>query len=130
MKPRIMYIERGGGLGTISARIGRVAFSKTGRTLYYADCSFQSLGGHGYKTNYIELQTKEPYWISGPRKDGDDALYPLIVDIDEDVREEYWLTIRVQPKLVDQTSFRSHGKHSRRLPHPELAGSGRAPRRR
>ena len=46
---------------------------------------------------YIEA----PYWISGPRKDGQDRLYPQStqpVEIDEDVREEYWRTIRGVPR--------------------------------
>jgi hypothetical protein len=54
MKSRIMYIElkpehvlndRG------PARIGRVTFSKTGRTLRYKDKEFQTLGGKGISGN-------------------------------------------------------------------------------
>jgi hypothetical protein len=45
MRPRIMYIEcKAGGLNG-PARIGRVTFSKAGRTLYYRGQSFQSLKG-------------------------------------------------------------------------------------
>jgi hypothetical protein len=49
MKSRIMYIEdkSGGLIGP--ARIGRVTFSKTGRTIYYRGRSFQSLKGLGLK---------------------------------------------------------------------------------
>jgi hypothetical protein len=48
---RIMYIEcKAGGL-TGSGRIGRVTFSKTGRTLYYRGQTFQSLKGRGFKSN-------------------------------------------------------------------------------
>jgi hypothetical protein len=69
MKPRIMYIERSGGLGAGSdgdARIGRVSFSKTGRTLYDAGRSFRSLGGSGYKENYFDIESSEAYWILDP----------------------------------------------------------------
>lgn len=94
--PRIMYIEyKGGGLhGT--ARIGRVTFSRTGSTLHYAGKSFQSLKGSGFKAIYFDVETGEQYWISGPRRDGADRLYKSDwpVDIDEDVREEYWTEIR------------------------------------
>lgn len=99
MKSRIMYIEdKSAGL-TGPARIGRVRFSKTGRTLYYAGRSFQSLKGAGFKSNYQDVETGEQFWISGPRKDGDDRLYgePVPVEIDEDVRDEYWTEIRGQP---------------------------------
>ena len=45
MKPRIMYIEsKAGGLSG-PARVGRVTFSKTSKTLYYQCRSFQNLKG-------------------------------------------------------------------------------------
>lgn len=113
-KTAIMYIEyKGDGLrGT--ARIGRVSFSKTGQTVYYRGRTLQSLNGSGYKTSHFDVKTGEYFWISGPRKDGFDPLYPAVVEIDEDVRAEYWLEFRGLPGSVDQTSFRSNGKHPRR----------------
>jgi hypothetical protein len=100
MKTRIMYIERKGESLTGPARIGRVTFSKTGATLRYAGREFQSLKGHGFKANYFDVETGEHYWISGPKKDGTDRLYGerLPIEIDEDVREEYWTTIRGEPE--------------------------------
>ena len=83
-----MYIQRGNGLSG-SGRIGRVTLSKTGRTLYYQGRSLASLKGSGYKTTHFDEETGEHYWISGPRKDGQDTLYPGVVEIDDDVREEY-----------------------------------------
>lgn len=47
MKTRIMYIENKSNGLSGPARIGRVAFSKTGRTLYYQGRTFQSLRGQG-----------------------------------------------------------------------------------
>ena len=102
MKSRIMYIEyKGGGL-IGPARIGRVSFSKTGRTLYYGGKSFRSLKGDGFKENYYDVETGERYWISGPRKDGADRLYGerLPVEIDDDVREEYWRDIRASTPIA------------------------------
>lgn len=110
-KSRIMYIQRGGLDG--SGRIARVSFSKSGRTIYYQGRSFASLSGSGFKTNYFDEETKERYWISGPRKDGQDTLYPGVVEIDEDAREEYWREIRNDPSRADQTSFRSLGRHAK-----------------
>ncbi len=99
MKSRIMYIESKGGELTGPARIGRVTFSKSGATLYYQGKAFQSLKGSGFKSNYYEVETGEWYWISGPHKDGRDSLYATHVMpvVDEDVLDEYWLTIRGLP---------------------------------
>jgi hypothetical protein len=105
IKPRIMYIEYKGDELIGSGRIGRVTFSKTGDTLYYAGKSFQSLKGSGFKANYFDVETSEQYWISGPKKSGGDALYRTNVatKIDDDVREEYWTTIRNLPDRVKET---------------------------
>lgn len=105
VKSRIMYIEsKAEGLEG-PARIGRVTFSRTMATLYYKNKSFQSLKGSGFKSNYYEVETGDEYWISGPRRDGADRLYAsnIRVEIDADVREEYWTDIRKKPKLKHQT---------------------------
>lgn len=100
---RIMYIEQKSGSLTGPARIGRVTFSKTGRTLYYRGHKFQSLKGQGFKSNYYDVVTGDDYWISGPKRNGADALYATNVGaaIDDDVREEYWRTIRRQPSRIN-----------------------------
>ena len=105
MQSRIMYIEHKAGGVTGPARIGRVSFSKTGRTLHYGGKSFQSLKGAGSKANYYDVESGDEYWISGPRKDGSDRLYgeAAPVEIDDDVREEYWTEIRGQPSRVNET---------------------------
>src|SRR3954471_3115896 len=75
MKSRIMYIEdKSAGL-VGPARIGRVTFSKAGRTIYYRGRSFQSLKGDGFKSNYFDVNTGDRFWISGPKRDGSDSLY-------------------------------------------------------
>lgn len=93
---RIMYIEdKSSGLEG-EARIGRVYFSKTGKTLYYRDRKFQSLKGNGFKSNYYDIDNGDEFWISGPRKDQNDRLYGGNdgVEIDENVREEYLKLIK------------------------------------
>ena len=92
-----MYIESKSGGLTGPARIGRVRFSKTGATLYYGGKAFQSQ--KGFKSNYFDVETGEAYWISGPHKDGRDALYATHVrsEVDADVLVEYWSTIRGLP---------------------------------
>ena len=109
-RSRIMYIEdKSEGLEG-PARIGRVYFSKSGKTLYYRGRKFRSLKG-GYKANYFDVASDERYWISGCRKDGMDALYNTEVEIDEDVRQEYWLSIRELPDQAGVRSFRAQGKY-------------------
>src|SRR5262245_49853829 len=87
---RIMYIECKAGELTGPARIGRVTFSKTGRTLYYHGQRFQSLKGAGFKSNYFDVDTGEDYWISGPKRDGSDRLYgeSTPAAVDDDIREK------------------------------------------
>jgi hypothetical protein len=112
VKTRILYIQQGRRAG----RIGRVRLSKTGRTLYYGELVLESLAGRGYKANYVDLSTNETYWVSGTRNDGQDTLYPGLVEIDDEVIAEYWRDVRGEPGRRDKT-FRSigvHGDHSTR----------------
>ena len=104
-KSRIMYIESKAESLNGPARIGRVTFSKTGKSVYYRGHLFYSLKGSGFKANYRNEDTREEYWISGPRRDGQDRLYAsnIPVEIDEDVREEYWTDIRKKPALKAQS---------------------------
>lgn len=109
-KSRIMWIENKGNDGIVGpARIGRVTFSKSGKSLYYRGRQFETLAGRGFKSNYFDVETGEHYWISGCRQDGRDALYNTDVEIDEDVREAYWTAIRKQPGNIHISSFRAQG---------------------
>jgi hypothetical protein len=108
-----MYIEyKGDGL-VGPARIGRVTYSKTGKSLTYRGKEFGSLKGTGFKANFAQVESGEQYWISGCKKDGLDSLYPNLVEIDDDVREEYWVEIRKKPELKDTSSFKCLGKYSK-----------------
>ena len=106
MQSRIMYIEQKAGNLVGPARIGRVRFSRTGKMLYYRDHRFQSLKGMGFKANYYDVDTGDEYWISGCHKDGCDRLYGerLPIEIDEEVREEYWTQIRGTPVQVARST--------------------------
>jgi hypothetical protein len=71
-----------------SGRIARVDFSQSGRTLYLDGKSFIALG----MGEYMESESRESYWFSGPRKDGNDRKgrsSSLPIQIDEDARAEY-----------------------------------------
>jgi hypothetical protein len=106
MKRRVMYIESKAGGLTGPARIGWVKFSKTGASLYYGGKTFQSLKGRGFKSNYFDVESGDPYWISGPRKDGRDALYATHVppEVDDDAHDEYWSKIRALPVPARKSS--------------------------
>ncbi len=95
-RSRIMYIEcKADGLEGFAV-VGRVYYSKSGKTIYYNGLKFKSLKGAGFKANYFETESGDEYWISGPRKDQNDRLYGgnKGVQIDEDVREEYAAMIK------------------------------------
>lgn len=100
-----MYIENKSGENDLigTARIGRVKFSKTRKSLHYDGKIFQTLSGQGFKANYFEIESGEHYWISGCKANGTDRLYGerLPIYIDEDVREEYWKAIRNLPDNVN-----------------------------
>ena len=105
LKTRIMYIENKSKGLTGEARIGRVTFSKTGKSIHYNGRIFKSLKGAGFKSNYHDSETGEDFWISGCKKDGSDRLYGerLPIHIDEDVQLEYWTEIRNEPEMVGTT---------------------------
>jgi hypothetical protein len=113
MKSRLMYIELKKDGVTGPARIGRVVFSKTGATLYYAGRTLAPLKGHGLKANYFDTRTLEEFWISGPRADGRDSLHATTIEVDEDSREEYWRDVRRKPEGTLTPSFKSPGKSAR-----------------
>ena len=105
----IMYIacvDPGG--RTAWARIGRVGFSKTGRTLYYAGRELLGVGRPWYR----DTQTGEMFHLQRAREDGMDrsegrkrGSFP--VEIDDDVREEYWMQVRREPKRASEWVSRS-----------------------
>ncbi len=105
-RPRIMYIERKAGALIGPARIGRVTFNRTGRTIFYRDQVFHRIVGGGFKSNYYDEASGEDYWISGCKKRGGDQLYAtnVPIEIDDDVRVEYWRDIRGMPERINEKS--------------------------
>jgi len=103
---RIMYIEyKGDGLAG-HGRIGWVEMTRTTRSYIYGGKRLQKYKG-GYKWNCFDVETSENYWVTGPKKNGQDRLYGGIVEIDEDARVEYWMKIRNKPECVNQKKYRS-----------------------
>jgi hypothetical protein len=110
MKTRIMYIETKPDGVNGPARIGPVKFSKTGRSVYHRGRCYENFRG-GFKTNYFDSETREEVWISGCKKEGGDRLDPGVIEIDEDVREEYWTEIRSMPEEKNRKKIRCPGKY-------------------
>ncbi len=112
IKRRIMYIELKKEKNSGHGRIGWVEMSKTGRSYHYQGKTFKKIRG-GFKHNCFDTETGEQYWISGPKKDGSDTLYGKgIVKIDDDAREEYWITIRNLPKKVTQQEYNTARRYN------------------
>jgi hypothetical protein len=59
----------------------------------------------------LDWETEEHYWISGCKKRGGDRLYAGTIEIDDDVREEYWNEIRELPDRKGQKLIRCAGKY-------------------
>lgn len=110
MKSKIKYVEKKSDSLRGVGRIVRVQFSKTGRTIYWDGRVLIPLEGFGFKANYCDENTSEEFWVSQPRRDGNDSLFPAVVEIDRDVREEYWLECRTAPDKLRKTRYRSAGK--------------------
>ncbi len=71
MQYRIMYIELKSGYSDDGpAWIGRVAFSKSGQTIYFNDKALKKF--QGISGNFYDVEFGEEYWVSGVKKDGSD----------------------------------------------------------
>lgn len=88
MSERIMYIELKTGYNDDGpAWIGKVKFSRTGRTAYFNGQAFRYTG----KADYIDVETGEYYWISGVKKNGEDRHWAGLgkIMIDREIVDEY-----------------------------------------
>jgi hypothetical protein len=66
-----MYMENKGGEALMGeARIGKVKFSKTRKSIHYDGKTFVRISG--FKENYKETESGDYYWISGCKKNGED----------------------------------------------------------
>ena len=85
------------------ARVGRVEFSKTGKTLYYDG---RVLRGNGMSW-YSDTATGESFIVRrAPRRFKGRS--SLAVEIDENVRVEFWTTIREEPNRSHERTVRAN----------------------
>ena len=71
MKGRLVYVELKTGFSDNGpAWIGIGRFSKTGRTIYFdGKALVKAIGNSG---NFLDLESRDEYWVSGVKKDGKD----------------------------------------------------------
>lgn len=91
LKKRVMYLEsKGSPIDGAQARVGWVTFSKSGHTVYYKDKTLTK--ANGISGNFMDVDTREEYWISGIKKRGANShpaeRYKKPV-VDDDALDEY-----------------------------------------
>lgn len=103
MEPEIKYIELKSGYNDDGpAWIGKVEFSKTGRTIYFNGHAFKG-NGHG---DCYDVLSGERYWISGLKKDSTNRHWAgkgkIMIDrsvINEYLKYKEWNSL--DPKCFD-----------------------------
>lgn len=65
-----MYVEnKDGDIDGVSARIGYVRFSKSGRSVFYRGRELAR--ANAVRGNHIDVATGDEYWVSGVKQVGD-----------------------------------------------------------
>ena len=108
---RVMWIEQKSGESVGPARIGWAEVKDRGKRIDYAGRIFRTLRGRGNDANFRDLESGDDYWISGCKKNGEDAITTIEVEIDDDALQEYWLNIRKSPEDIKVKKFRARGKY-------------------
>ncbi len=89
-KSQIMYVElKSGHSDDGPAWIRKVRLTKSGRGIYFKDKLL--LRANGVSGNFIDEESREEYWVSGIKKNGQDRHRwgSGAVEVDEDIRAEY-----------------------------------------
>ena len=92
LKRRLMYVEnKDGQIDGTAGRIGWVSFSKSGQTLHYRGRELAKVAGGGVRGNFVDVLTREEYWVSGVKKSGSNAHHaePVAIRIDADALDAY-----------------------------------------
>ncbi|MFB9311979.1 hypothetical protein [Nocardioides plantarum] len=98
MPARVMFVQlkTGHPLDQGPAWVGWVHFTKSWRTAHFHDRTLQRVtgtAGANNDANFVDAETREEYWISGPKRDRSDARYssqrPIVEDDARDVYEAF-----------------------------------------
>jgi hypothetical protein len=90
-----------------------VTFTKSGKGIYYRAGSFSGAADAKRIAPWRGLSKSTGF---RPHRDGQDRLYfpsGIPVDIDGDVREEYWREIRKKPELIFDVLVVDHVNRAR-----------------
>ncbi|MEW6735568.1 MAG: hypothetical protein AB1489_30030 [Acidobacteriota bacterium] len=72
-KRRLMYIELKTGYSDNGpAWISNVTFSKSGETIYFNGMALKKMRKGGIAGNFLDLESRDEYWVSGVKKTGTD----------------------------------------------------------
>ncbi|WP_420387095.1 hypothetical protein [Roseivirga sp.] len=87
------------------AWIGFVEYSKSGKTIYFNGLALKKLKSPQQDGNYYDLITKEIYWVSGVKLDGNDRhwLGSGKVKIDQRIIKDYLSILNVDK--LEATKF-------------------------
>jgi hypothetical protein len=89
---RLMYVEnKTGDADGRRGRIGWVTFSKTASTVYYRGRELLKIEGGGTAGNFLDVETRDEYWVSGVKKRGSNAHWAenVSVDVEPDALDAY-----------------------------------------
>ena len=90
MPDRIMYVQLKTGFNTDQgpAWITRLTFNKSWGTAQFHGRTLRRC--KGWDANFMDNESRELFWVSGPKRDRSDARYSAKQpEVDEDVREAY-----------------------------------------
>jgi hypothetical protein len=88
---RVMFVQlkTGHDIDKGPAWISMVRFTSTGWTAYWHGRTLRRWPGL-FDANFVDVETDEEYWISGPHRDRRDTRYSAVEPtIDEDARDAY-----------------------------------------
>ena len=91
MQPALRYIElKSGARDRGPAWIARVQFSRSGQTVYFNGRALMRTKG-GILGNHFDTRTREEYWVSGVKRNGEDRHWAGggVVAVDAAVVDEY-----------------------------------------
>lgn len=88
-----LQLKSGHDLDRGPAWIARVRFTRSWRTAYVHGRVLRRVTGTAYANhdaNFIDTETAERFWLSGPKRDRTDGRYSKQApQVDEDARQEY-----------------------------------------
>jgi hypothetical protein len=88
---RVMFVQLKTGHSTDlgPAWISSVRFSKSWQTAYWHGRTLRRFRGL-FDANFVDVDSDEEYWLSGPHRDGADTRYSGVrPEVDDDVRQAY-----------------------------------------